>query len=85
MCIFGSIQSESESYFPFLYISVQQTKDEYYEILEKISAHQVRYCPVTYFRDEIATVTSWIWVEFIPIEKIFPEIWFYGIYGRIFQ
>ncbi len=54
-------------------------KDEYYEMLQKISTHLVEYCPLTYFRDEIATVISWIWVDLVGIGKILPEIWFYGI------
>ncbi len=81
MRIFGSDESQSKSNFPFLYIiSVQETKDEYYEMLQKISTHLVGYCLLTYFRNEITTVNSWIRVEFIVNGKIFPEIWFYGIY-----
>ncbi len=34
--------------------SAQETKDEYYEMLQKISTHLVGYC----FKDEIATVIS---------------------------
>ncbi len=41
-------------------ISVQDNKDEYYEMLQKNSTHLVGYCLLTYFRDEIATVTSCI-------------------------
>ncbi len=39
----------------FLYItykSIQQTTDEYYEMLKNIFIHLVRYCMVTYMKDE---------------------------------
>ncbi len=51
------------------YKNIQETKDEYYEMLQKISTHLVGYCPLTYFRDKIVTVTIWIWVEFIRISE----------------
>ncbi len=54
----GSTESQSESNFPFLCKRVQETKDEYYKMLLKISTHLVGYCLLTYFRDEIATVAS---------------------------
>ncbi len=60
--------------------SAQETKYEYYEMLQTISTHLVGYCLFMYFRDETATVISWIWVELVGIGKILPEIWFYGIY-----
>ncbi len=54
--------------------SIQETEDEYYEMLQKISTHLVGYCLLTYFRDEIAAVTSWIWVKLVGIGKIIPEV-----------
>ncbi len=62
MRIFGSDESQSESNFPFLYIvkSAQETKDECYEMLQKITTPWVGCCLLTYFRDEIAKVISWI-------------------------
>ncbi len=60
MCIFGSDESLSESSFLFLYIVrvLQETEDEYYEMLQKISTHLVEHCLFTYFRDERATGSS---------------------------
>ncbi len=62
------------------YKSALETKDEFYEMLQKISTYLVGYCLLMYFRDEIATVISWIWVELVGIGKIQSEIWFNGMY-----
>ncbi len=58
MRIFGGDEFKVNPISHFFNKSVQETKDEYYEMLQKISTHLVGYCLLTYFRDEIATVTS---------------------------
>ncbi len=72
MRIFGSGESQSESNFPFFlhFKSAQETTDECYEMLLKIFTDLVGYCLLTYFRDEIATVISWICVELVGTGKI---------------
>ncbi len=59
MRIYGGNVPQSECNFPFLYIvrafSRLQTNVICYEMLKKIFTHLVRYCLVTYFRDEKAT------------------------------